>query len=78
MKASKRERKQAAQNRWKRTQDQARKQNYFCTAEHDTNLILQVVHSSALGVISVVLCEDVVHGALKVPAYLDAHRQPCV
>lgn len=42
--------------------------------QHNTNLSLQVVHSFGLSALSIILCEDFVHWALQVSAYLGRQK----
>lgn len=42
---------------------------------YNTNLSLKVVYSFGLRVLSVVLCEDVIHRALQVSVYLGRHKK---
>lgn len=69
---------QVKQNRMKRVKVQTRKQSYtsyLYTAEDNTNLTLQVVHTFGLSSLSIILCKGIIHRALQVSVYLNRHKK---
>lgn len=49
--------------------------NYLCTAELDTNLLLEVVYTLGLRALSVIFCKGFIHRLLQVSAYLNREEK---